>query len=144
MLACLAILAFCWVLLNAICRRPLLQRPVDIGRAEAAFFVLVPPIFPLVFGFQIGIGDPHRRWSTSCWSASIDAVASFRRHTDDEVGRRAHDSIHRARSSRSSCVRSRSCCSSCLFLFLTNEVWQVSQSLVGPFYWIVLGVVPRR
>jgi hypothetical protein len=28
------------------------------------------------------------------------------------------------------------------FLFLTNEVWQVTASLVGPWYWIVLAFFP--
>jgi hypothetical protein len=131
-----AILLGAWMLANQLRHRPLLARPVDIGIFEVAVFVLAPPILPIIFGTQFmaalvtaGVNIalllvvylvtsygivPMTRWAAERTARSLITVVTL---------------FVRALPLLLLFVT---------FLFLTNEVWQVSRGLVGPFYWIVL------
>jgi hypothetical protein len=132
----LGILVGAWMVANRIRHRRLLARPDRIGVVEVAVFVLVPPILPVLFGMQyraaivtaafnlvflgvvfviISYGViPTLRWAGERTVRSLGTVVTL---------------FVRALPLLLLFVT---------FLILTNEVWQVSRGLVGPFYWIVL------
>lgn len=135
-----AILLGAWMLANRVRHRPLLARPLDIGIFEVAVFVFAPPILPLLFGLQVKTAIvtallnvvllsavylvtsygviPTTRWAAERTARSIGTVVTL---------------FVRALPLLLLFVT---------FLILTNEVWQVSRGLVGPFYWIMLLAFP--
>jgi hypothetical protein len=135
-----AILLGAWMGANALRRRPLLARPVDVGSFEVAVFVLAPPAIPLVFGGQwrsavvtagVNVGllvliyfgtsygvVPMTRWGVGRTLRQLETVVTL---------------FVRALPLLLLFVT---------FLFLTGEAWLMASDLHGPFYWIVLAMFP--
>jgi hypothetical protein len=132
----LAILLGAWMLANRVRHRPLLARPESIGLIEVAVFVFVPPILPALFGMQ---------YRTAIVTAVFNLVLLGVVYTIISYG-----VIPTVRWAAERTIRSLGTVINLFvralpllllfvtFLILTNEVWQVSRGLVGPFYWIVL------
>jgi hypothetical protein len=125
-----------WMLANSLRRRPLLARPVDIGVMEIAVFVLVPPILPLLFGMQVRTAIVTALLNIVLllivYAVTSYGIVPMTRWAAERTGRSLYEVVTlfvRALPLLLLFVT---------FLFLTNEVWQVSSGLVGPFYWIVL------
>ncbi|HEY3095492.1 MAG TPA: hypothetical protein VGK05_01525 [Acidimicrobiia bacterium] len=134
----LVILLGAWMVANRVRGRPLLARPVDVGVFEVAVFVFVPPAIPLVFGGQwrsalaTAIGNalllaviylgtsfgivPMTRWAAARTVRELEQVVSL---------------LVRALPLLILFIT---------FIFLQNEAWQITRSLHGPYYWIVLGL----
>jgi hypothetical protein len=133
-----AILLGAWMLANRIRGRPLLARPVDIGVFEVAVFVFVPPAIPLVFGGQwrsalaTAVGNalllvviylgtsfgvvPMTRWAAGRTAQALEQLVNL---------------LVRALPLLILFIT---------FIFLQNEAWQITRTLHGPYYWIVLGL----
>jgi hypothetical protein len=136
----LAILLGAWMLANRARRRPLLARPESIGPIEVAVFVFVPPILPALFGMQ---------YRTAIITAAFNLVFLGVVYVIVSYG-----VIPTVRWAAERTIRSLGTVINLFvralpllllfvtFLILTNEVWQVSRGLVGPFYWIVLAAFP--
>ena len=136
----LGILVGAWMLANRLRQRPLLARPERIGLAEVAVFVLVPPILPALFGMQ---------YRTAIITAAFNLVFLGVVYVIISYG-----VVPTVRWAGERTVRSLGTVINLFvralpllllfvtFLILTNEVWQVSRGLIGPFYWIVLLAFP--
>ena len=133
-----AILLGAWMIANRIRRRPLLARPERIGVFEVAVFVLVPPALPLVFGGQ---------WRSALVTAAANAglliviylgtsfgVVPMTRWAGGRTLRALEQVINLLVSALPLLILF------ITFIFLQNEAWQITRSLHGPFYWIVLGL----
>ncbi len=134
----LAILLGAWMVANRIRGRPVFARPERIGLFEVAVFVLAPPALPLLFGGQwrsalaTAIGNalllaviylgtsfgivPMTRWAGARTARELEQVVSL---------------LVRALPLLILFIT---------FIFLQNEAWQITRSLHGPYYWIVLGL----
>jgi hypothetical protein len=135
-----AILLGAWMGANAMRRRPLLARPVDVGTFEVAVFVLAPPAIPLVFGGQ---------WRSAILTAAVNvgllALIYFGTSygvvpmTRWGVGR----TVRQLETVITLFVRALPLLVLFVtFTFLQNEAWQITSELHGPFYWIVLALFP--
>ncbi len=134
----LAILVGAWMLANRIRRRPLLARPERIGAFEVAVFVLAPPAIPLVFGGQ---------WRSALVTAASNAGLLIVIYLGTSFG-----VVPMTRWAGARTIRALEQVVSLLvralpllilfitFIFLQNEAWQITRSLHGPYYWIVLGL----
>jgi hypothetical protein len=135
-----AILLGAWMVANAIRDRPLLARPVDVGRFEVAVFVLAPAALPLVFGGQ---------WRSALATAALNlgllgaiyVVTSY--GLVPMTGWAVRETVRELNTVIGLLVRALPLLVLfVMFLFLQNEVWQITADLHGPFYWIVLAVFP--
>lgn len=133
-----AILLGAWMLANRMRRRPVLARPEHIGAFEVAVFVLVPPALPLIFGGQ---------WRSALVTAGINAglliviyvgtsfgVVPMTRWAGGRTLRALEQVINLLVNALPLLILF------ITFIFLQNEAWQITRSLHGPFYWIVLGI----
>jgi hypothetical protein len=135
-----AVLLGAWMLANRARHRPLLARPVDIGIFEVAVFVFAPPLLPLIFGMQV-------RSAIITAAANLVLLGSVYFVTSYGVIPMTRWALERTTRSIGTVVTLFVRALPLLLLFvtfliLTNEVWQVSRGLVGPFYWIVLAAFP--
>lgn len=133
-----AILLGAWMLANQIRGRPLLARPESIGIFEIAVFVLAPPAIPLVFGGQ---------WRSALATAGANAGLLAVIYLGTSYG-----VVPKTRWAASRTVREVEQVVSLLvralpllilfitFIFLQNEAWQITRTLHGAYYWIVLGL----
>ncbi|MGH9030720.1 MAG: hypothetical protein ACRDY4_04065 [Acidimicrobiia bacterium] len=133
-----AILLGAWMVANVLRHRPLLARPDSVGVFEVAVFVLAPPAIPLVFGGQ---------WRSAIVTAAVNLgllgaiylVTSYGVVPMTRWG--ATETVRELNAVVGLFVRALPLLLLFVtFLFLTAEVWQVSDELDGPFYWIVLGL----
>jgi hypothetical protein len=132
-----AILLGAWMLANMLRHRPLLARPDSVGVFEVAVFVVAPPAIPLVFGGQwrsaIGTAALNLGLLAAIYVVTSYGVVPMTRWAAAETVRELNAVVGlfvRALPLLLLFVT---------FLFLTAEVWQVSDGLTGPFYWLVLG-----
>jgi hypothetical protein len=129
-----------WALVNRRRGRPPMQRPDSLGPVEIAGFVLGPALVPIIAGGQvrqaIGVALLNVallgliyvttsyglvaivRWALRVFRRQIEAVVSL---------------VARALPLLALLVT---------FLFLTNEVWQTAGAIVGPTYWVAVGLFP--
>ncbi len=129
-----------WALVNRRRRRPPMQRPDSLGPVEVAAFVLGPALVPVIAGGQVrqalGVALLNVallgliyvttsygivaivRWALRVLGRQIEAVVSL---------------VARALPLLALLVT---------FLFLTNEVWQTAGAIVGPTYWVAVGLFP--
>jgi hypothetical protein len=134
----LAILLGAWMLTNRTRNRPLLARPESIGAFEVAVFVFVPPAIPLVFGGQ---------WRSALVTAGSNAglliviyvgtsfgVVPMTRWAGGRTLRALEQVINLLVSALPLLILF------ITFIFLQNEAWQITRSLHGPYYWIVLAL----
>ena len=133
-----AILLGAWTVANMLRRRPLLERPDSVGVPEVAVFVLAPAAIPLVFGGQwrsaIGTAALNVGLLVAIYAVTSYGVVPMTRWAVAETVRELNAVVGlfvRALPLLLLFVT---------FLFLTAEVWQVSDGLTGPFYWLVLGL----
>ncbi|MGH8986243.1 MAG: hypothetical protein ACRDY6_20560 [Acidimicrobiia bacterium] len=133
-----AILLGAWMLANVLRHRPLLARPDSVGVFEVAVFVVAPPAIPLVFGGQwrsaIGTAALNLGLLAAIYVVTSYGVVPMTRWAAAETVRELNAVVGlfvRALPLLLLFVT---------FLFLTAEVWQVSDGLTGPFYWLVLGL----
>ena len=134
------ILLGAWMIANAIRHRRLLERPRDLGPFEVVVFVFAPPAVPLVFG-----GQWRSAVLTACVNvfllAAIYAATSYgllpmTRWGVGQMGRQLETVVTLFVRALPLLVLF------VTFIFLTNEAWQITAGLHGPFYWIVLGIFP--
>ena len=132
------ILLGAWMLTNMLRNRPLLARPDSVGVPEVAVFVLAPAAIPLVFGGQwlsaIGTAALNIGLLVAIYVVTSYGVVPMTRWAAAETVRELNAVVGlfvRALPLLLLFVT---------FLFLTAEVWQVSDGLTGPFYWLVLGL----
>lgn len=133
-----AILLGAWMLANRIRGRPLLARPDSIGAFEVAVFVLAPPALPIIFGGQ---------WRSALFTAIGNAGLLVVIYLGTSYGVVPMTRWAGARTAReleqviSLLVRALPLLILFItFIFLQNEAWQITGSLHGPFYWLVLGL----
>ncbi|HEX6312725.1 MAG TPA: hypothetical protein VF152_14010 [Acidimicrobiia bacterium] len=135
-----AILLGAWMAANAVRGRRLLQRPDDVGVLEVAVFVLAPPAIPLVFGGQ---------WRSAVVTALVNVgllaaiyvVTSYglvpmTRWAAGETARELNTVVGLFVRALPLLVLF------VTFLFVTSESWQITATLYGPTYWIVLAMFP--
>jgi hypothetical protein len=134
----LAILLGAWMLANRIRGRPLLARPVEVGVFEVAVFVLAPPAIPLVFGGQ---------WRSALATAVGNALLLAVIYLGTSYGVVPMTRWAGARTVRELEQVVRLLVSALpllilfiTFIFLQNEAWQITRTLHGAYYWIVLGL----
>lgn len=139
-LAGLAILLAAWMVANGLRGRPLRARPDRVGPLEVVVFVIAPPVVPLIFGFQ---------WRSAVVTAAVNVGLLAAIYVVTSYGIvpmtrwAAGRTLRQASTVIGLYVRALPLLLLFVaFLFLTNEVWQVNGSLVGPFYWIVLAFFP--
>jgi hypothetical protein len=134
----LAILLGTWMLANRFRGRPLLARPVEVGAFEVAVFVFAPPAIPLVFG-----GQWRSALATAIGNALLLAVIYLGTSfgvvpTTRWAGARTFRALEQV---VNLLVRALPLLILFItFIFLQNEAWQITRSLHGPYYWIVLGL----
>jgi hypothetical protein len=134
----LAILLGAWMIANRLRGRPLLARPESIGAFEVAVFVLAPPAIPLVFGGQ---------WRSALVTAGANAglliviylgtsfgVVPMTRWAGARTFRALEQVINLLVSALPLLILF------ITFIFLQNEAWQITRTLHGPYYWIVLAL----
>jgi hypothetical protein len=133
-----AILLGAWMVANGIRGRPLFARPESIGVFEVAVFVIAPPAIPLVFGGQ---------WRSALATAGANAglliviylgtsfgVVPMTRWAGARTLRELEQVINLLVSALPLLILF------ITFIFLQNEAWQITRTLHGPYYWIVLGL----
>jgi hypothetical protein len=135
-----AILLGALVLANRARGRPTFERPRTIGPVEVAFFVLVPAVIPLAFDAQ---------WRSALATIGTNLVILLLTYLVLSYG-----VIPMARWAVGETVRELNAVVGLFvralpllvlfvtFIFLQNEAWQITASLHGPFYVIVLLVFP--
>ncbi len=134
----LAALVGAWAIVNRRRGRPPFQRPDSLGPMEIAAFVLGPALVPIIAGGQfrqaIGVALLNVallgliylstsyglfaivRWAIGVFGRQIEALVSLLAHALPMLALLV------------------------TFLFLTNEVWQTAGTIVGPTYWIAVGL----
>jgi len=130
---------------NRLRHRPALARPQRIGPPDLAVFVLVPPILPLVFGGQVRSAVLTAGFNIALvggtYLVTSYGIVPMTRWGLGRSARQVGDLFNllvRALPLLLLFVT---------FLFVNAEVWQVSASLTGPFFWVtvmlfvVIGVV---
>ena len=133
----LAIAVVTWVAANALRRRPLFERPHDIGPAELAVFVLVPVVPSLLIGqwgdavqtFLYAVGLLALLWSLTSYGVPTLLAWAWQRTS--------------AQLSLLLSVLARALPLLLLFsafLFINAEAWQVAGTLTGPVYVAALGI----
>lgn len=134
----LAILVGAWMLANRLRGRPLLARPETIGVFEVAVFVLAPPAIPLVFGGQ---------WRSALATAGVNAglLIVIYLGTSYGVVPLTRWALGRTLQEFQQLINLLIRALPLLILFITfiflqNEAWQITRTLHGPYYWIVLGL----
>jgi hypothetical protein len=132
----LAVLLGAWMVANRIRGRPLFARPARIGLFEVAVFVFVPPALPVLFGGQ---------WRSALVTAGGNAgllvviflgtsfgVVPMTRWAAGRTLREFEQVINLL-------VRALPLLILFItFIFLQNEAWQITRTLHGPYYWLVL------
>ena len=133
-----AILLGAWMVANRIRGRPLFARPESIGVFEVAVFVLAPPAIPLVFGGQ---------WRSALVTAASNAGLLIVIYLGTSFGVVPMTRWAGARTLReleqviNLLVRALPLLILFItFIFLQNEAWQITRTLHGPYYLIVLGL----
>jgi hypothetical protein len=129
-----------WALVNRRRGRRPLRRPDNLGPVEIAAFVLGPALVPIIAGGQfrqaMGVAILNVallaliyvttsyglvsivRWALRVLTRQVEAIVSL---------------LARALPLLALLVT---------FLFLTNEVWQTAGALIGPTYWVAVGLFP--
>lgn len=123
---------------NTVRNRPLLARPETIGVPDLAVFVLVPPLLPLVFGGQVRsavlTGGANLALVGFVYLATSYGIVPMTRWGIGRAGRQIGDLFNLV-------VRALPLLLLFMtFLFVNAEVWQVSSSLTGPFFWATLAL----
>lgn len=134
----LAILLGAWIVANGIRGRPLFARPDSIGVFEIAVFVLAPPAIPLLFGGQ---------WRSALVTAGSNAGLLIVIYLGTSYGVvpltrwAAGRTLRELEQVVNLLVRALPLLILFItFIFLQNEAWQITRTLHGPYYWIVLGL----
>jgi hypothetical protein len=129
-----------WTIANALRHRPLFARPDRFGPIELALFVLGPGLIALPFGGQ---------WRSTLATVALNLILLGAIYLVTSYGIipmtrwAVWQTLRQVETVVGLYVRSLPLLLLFVsFLFLTNEVWQVSASLVGPWYWIVLAFFP--
>ena len=135
-----ALVIVVWAVANALRHRPLFARPDRFGPIEAALFVLGPGLIALPYGGQ---------WRSTIATTALNLVLLGAIYLITSYGIipmtrwAVWQTLRQVETVVGLYVRSLPLLLLFVsFLFLTNEVWQVSASLVGPWYWIVLAFFP--
>jgi hypothetical protein len=135
-----ALVIVVWAVANAMRHRSLFARPDRFGKIEVALFILGPGLIALPYGGQ---------WRSTIATTAINVVLLAVIYLVTSYGiipmtRWAlWQTLRQVETVVGLYVRSLPLLLLFVsFLFLTNEVWQVSASLVGPWYWIVLAFFP--
>jgi len=133
-----AILAGALVISNLVRGRSAWSRPQTVGWPDLTLFVLVPPLLPLVFGGQSASAVATAIFNLGVvgvvYLAAGYGVVSMTRWAIGRLGRQIGDLFRllvRALPLLLLFVT---------FLFINAEVWQVSATLTGPFFWATLGL----
>lgn len=136
--AAFAALLGAWVLVNRARGRRSLQRPDDLGAVELATFVLVPALLPLVFGGQV-VSAAVTALGNLALLGLIYLVTSYgilpmSRWAGVRLVRQLGSVIGLLARALPLLLLFG------VFLFLTPEIWQVSEQMQGPFFWAVVGL----
>ena len=118
-------------------RRPL-ARPESVGTPDLAVFVLVPPLLPLLFGGQVRsavlTAAGNLLLVAAMYATTSYGIVPMTRWGLGRVVRQLGDLFNllvRALPLLLLFVT---------FLFINAEVWQVSGSLTGPFFWVTVAL----
>jgi len=129
-----------WTLANAIRRRPWFSRPAEFGPIELTLFVVGPGLMALPFGGQ---------WRSTVVTSIVNLALLAVIYVVTSYGIipmtrwAAWQTLKQVETIVGLYVRALPLLLLFVaFLFLTNEVWQTTGSLVGPWYWIVLAFFP--
>jgi len=129
-----------WTAANAIRRRPPFSRPTEFGPIELTLFVVGPGLMALPFGAQ---------WRSTIATSVLNLILLAVIYLVTSYGIipmtrwAVWQTLKQVETIVGLYVRALPLLLLFVaFLFLTNEVWQVTASLVGPWYWIVLAFFP--
>lgn len=127
-----------WAAVNRARGRRPLQLPDELGPAELVTFVLAPALLPLVFGGQ---------WISAAVTAAGNlallgiiylftsyGVLPMTRWAGVRLGRQLGSVVGLLARALPLLLLFG------VFLFLTPEIWQVAESMQGPFFWAVVGL----
>lgn len=135
-----AFVGLVWVLSNRLRHRPPFARPSQLGPIEMTLFVIGPGLIALPWGGQ---------WRSAIVTSIVNLVLLGAIYLVTSYGVlsmsrwAAWQTLRQVETVAGLYVRSLPLLLLFVaFLFLTNEVWQVTASLVGPWYWIVLAFFP--
>jgi hypothetical protein len=134
----LAILFGAWILANWFRGRPLLARPVDVGVFEVVVFVFAPPAIPLVFGGQwrsaLATAIGNAALLVVIYLGTSYGVVPMTRWAASRTVRELEQVVRLLVSALPLLILF------ITFIFLQNEAWQITRTLHGAYYWIVLGL----
>lgn len=134
----LAVVIGLWALLNRVRGRPALAAPRRVGTIEVAFFVFGPAVVPVIAGGQWRSGIATAALNVvllaAIYIATSYALVPTIRWGIGQTSRDLADITTLFARALPLVVLF------VTFLFLTNEVWQITNSLAGPWYWIALGM----
>ena len=138
LLASLAILVGAWAAINVSRGRPRLARPESVGPIEIGAFILVPAFVPLILGGQWGSALATMVGNAVLlgliYIVTSYALIPMTRWALGRMVRQFTDIFD---------LFARALPLLLVFgtlLFITAEVWQVSASLEGGFFWVILGL----
>jgi len=138
LLAGLVALIGAWALVNRARGRRPLQLPDELGPVELATFVLVPALLPLVFGGQVvsaavtAVGNLALLGIIYLFTSY--GVLPMTRWAGVRLGRQLGSVVGLLARALPLLLLFG------VFLFLTPEIWQVAESMQGPFFWAVVGL----
>lgn len=129
-----------WLIANAIRKRPRFARPNRLGPVELGLFVVGPGLIAVPWGDQ---------WRSALVTSVVNLVLLGLIYAATSYGLlpmtrwAAWQTLRQVETVARLYVRSLPLLLLFVsFLFLTNEVWQTTAALVGPWYWIVLAFFP--
>ncbi len=135
-----AFVVLIWTISNVARQRPAFARPSALGPVEITLFVIGPGLIALPFGGQ---------WRSALVTSGANLVLLGLIYLVTSYGLlwmtrwAVWQTVRQVETVARLYVRSLPLLLLFVsFLFLTNEVWQTTASLVGPWYWIVLAFFP--
>jgi hypothetical protein len=129
-----------WTVSNRLRKQPLFSRPSALGPVEMTLFVVGPGLIAIPFGGQwrsfLGTSIGNLALLGLIYAVTSYGIIPMTRWAAWRTLRQMETVVGLYVRSLPLLLLFVS------FLFLTNEVWQVTASLAGPWYWIVLAFFP--